>query len=187
MRQGGSLCEYGNQADEMCRDKFIFGLHQENMRTELLKTHMKVDKTQKTLFDVARDAKAMEAAQQTNKIIVEETVNYTKQATKFTRHADMCLKRELKTCHWCGDTKGPHQWNTCPAKGKVCSKCGGNYHFAIVCLQTTPNTKMSHNTNKQLPNQLVITNTNRDTTLLTNHLDHKITRSNKDIHKMSML
>ena len=44
VRQGGSLCEYGNKADEMCRDKFIFGLHQENMQTELLKTHVKVDK-----------------------------------------------------------------------------------------------------------------------------------------------
>ena len=72
----------------------------------------------------------METAQQTNKLIVEsrgteETVYYTKQATTFTRHASMCLKREPKTCHWCGDSRGPHPWHTCPAKGKGCSKCGG--------------------------------------------------------------
>ena len=49
----------------------------------------------------------------------------------------MCLKREPNTCHWCGSTQGPHTWSVCPAKGRTCTRCGGNDHFARVCLEPT--------------------------------------------------
>ena len=40
VRQAGNLCSYGAVEDEMCRDKFVFGLADNNIRTELLKTHL---------------------------------------------------------------------------------------------------------------------------------------------------
>ena len=46
------------------------------------------------------------------------------------------LRRQPGTCFWCGDTRGPHPWQDCPAKGKSCVKCKGNDHFAHVCLET---------------------------------------------------
>lgn len=49
----------------------------------------------------------------------------------------MCLKREPNTCHWCGSTQGPHPWSVCPAKWRTCTRCGGNDHFARVCLKPT--------------------------------------------------
>ena len=42
VRQAGSLCSYNTSTDEMCRDKFVFGLHDDTMRAELLKTHVKL-------------------------------------------------------------------------------------------------------------------------------------------------
>ena len=42
MRQSGNLCEYEASADEMCRDKFVFGLKDNTICTELLKTHLKI-------------------------------------------------------------------------------------------------------------------------------------------------
>jgi hypothetical protein len=36
----------------MCRGTFVFGLQQEAMRSELLKTHLKPDNTPKSMFDV---------------------------------------------------------------------------------------------------------------------------------------
>ena len=39
VRQAGNLCENAAISDEMCRDKFVFGLHNETLRTELLRTH----------------------------------------------------------------------------------------------------------------------------------------------------
>ena len=47
VRQSGSLCEYEALTDEMNRDKFVFGLHDTAIRTELLKTHLKSDKSKK--------------------------------------------------------------------------------------------------------------------------------------------
>lgn len=38
VRQTGSLCAYGELSDELTHDKFIFGLNDDNMRTELQKT-----------------------------------------------------------------------------------------------------------------------------------------------------
>ena len=37
VRHAGSLCGYGDLSDELRRDKFIFGLNEDNIRTELLK------------------------------------------------------------------------------------------------------------------------------------------------------
>ena len=47
----------------------------------------------------------------------------------------MKLCREPGTCFWCGDRQGAHPWKICPAKGRTCSSCGGNDHFARVCLE----------------------------------------------------
>ena len=49
IRQYRSLCEYSAYSDEMCRDKFVFGLYDETIRTELLKSHIKADGTAKVL------------------------------------------------------------------------------------------------------------------------------------------
>jgi hypothetical protein len=156
VRQYGSLCDYTNHRDEMCRDKFIFGLRDERLRTDLLKSHLNANGGEKTLADVTREAKAHESAQQANKLIEEKTkiseqVNWSRHRKQpFTQrkqrqdkqhqtqrkpHNRMKLKREPGTCHWCGDEEGPHPWRECPANGKSCRKCGGNDHFSRVCLE----------------------------------------------------
>ena len=60
VRQAGSLCSYNTST--MCRDKFVFGLHDDTMRAELLKTHLKSDGAPKSMQDVVadREAKALE-------------------------------------------------------------------------------------------------------------------------------
>ena len=104
----------------MCWDKFVFGLQDSDIRTELLKCHLKPDKTEKSLSDVVREARALESARQTNKLIrdtnktIEENVNWvTKKA-----HKDMKLKREPGTCQWYGDRRGPIHGKTVPLMGK---------------------------------------------------------------------
>ena len=57
IRQAGSLCSYGTLSDEMYRDKFIFGLNNDAMRAELLKTNLKPDNTPKSMADVVTEAK----------------------------------------------------------------------------------------------------------------------------------
>ena len=108
VRQSGSLCEYQAMTDEMNRDKFVFGLQDTSIRTELLKTHLKADTNKKTLSDVVSEAKTLESAQKANQMITdanknhEEQVHYTHQEPYRKPHRDMKLKREKGTCFWCG-------------------------------------------------------------------------------------
>ena len=64
VRQAGNLCEYAALTDEMCLDKF-----EETIRTEHLRTHLKVDNFPKTMPNVVAEAKALEAAQKASKLI----------------------------------------------------------------------------------------------------------------------
>lgn len=65
------LCDYGLATDVMCRDKFVFGLHDTSIRTELLKTHLKTDGTPKAMSDVIAEAKTLESAHRTNQLIFD--------------------------------------------------------------------------------------------------------------------
>lgn len=72
IHQAGSLCEYGEITDIMYRDKFVFGLSDNTIRTELLKTHLRPDNTPKALADVVAEAQSMECAQRpTNSLLIE--------------------------------------------------------------------------------------------------------------------
>ena len=110
VRQAGSLCAYGEPTDELTRDKFIFGLSEDRMRTELLKTHIKPDNSKKTLQDVVAEARAIESATQTNKLIADSSKGIDEEVhwTTGLRHSQMKLRREPGTCFWCGDRRGSH-------------------------------------------------------------------------------
>ena len=151
VRQTGSLCGYGPISDELCRDKFIFGLNGEQMRTELLKTHIKPNNTKKTLHDVVSEARAIESATQANKLIADSLPKGIEEEVHWTglRHSQMKLRREPGTCFWCGDRRGPHPWKMCPAKGKTCNTCGGNDHFARVCLEERKSQESSSSNRRQ--------------------------------------
>ena len=131
VRQAVSLCDYQDSQDMHARDKFIFGLDCDIIRTELLKTHLKPDGSAKTMSDVSAEAKALETAQKANKLI-SDSVNKSGEV-HWTRQAR--LKRERGTCYQCGDRRGPHSGYDCPARGKICSNCGLTDHFARVCLE----------------------------------------------------
>jgi len=143
VRQAVSLCDYQESQDMHARDKFIFGLDCDIIRTELLKTHLKSDGSAKSMSDVAAEAKALETAQKANKLI-SDSVNKPPGEIHWTSHRRARLKRERGTCHHCGDRRGPHTGYDCPAKGKICSKCGLMDHFARVCLETPSRSTRGH-------------------------------------------
>jgi len=69
IRYTGSLSPYGALSDEMYRDKFVFGLHNDTMQAKLLKTHLKPNSTAKSMAYVVTEAKAMDSAYVVNKLI----------------------------------------------------------------------------------------------------------------------
>ena len=118
IRNAGSLCSYDALSNEMYRDKFVFGLHNDTMQAQLLKTHLKPDNTAKSMADVLTEAKVLESAHMANKLIEDSTKSTIGKQVHCVRHREMKLCREPGTCHWCGDQKGPHPWRQCPARGK---------------------------------------------------------------------
>lgn len=120
IRQAGGLCSYGTLSDEVYRDKFMFGLNNDAMRAELLKTHLKPDNTPKSMADVVTEAKALESAYTANKLIADSSKSTIKERFHWVKHKEMKLHKEPGTCHWCGDKWGPHPWRQCPVRGKTC-------------------------------------------------------------------
>ena len=57
MRHIDSLCCYSELSNELCGGTFIFGLNVNNMRTEVLKTHVKADNSKETVDDVVTETK----------------------------------------------------------------------------------------------------------------------------------
>ena len=156
VRQAGALCEYGQMNDELCRDKFIFGINErfKDIRTELLKTDKNADNTDKTLAQTATLARALETAASASVLISgsqhTEQVNYTKQrpprqqSTQFASnprrilHKELKLKRQPNTCWYCGSSS-QHPWRECKARNQQCRNCGYNDHFADVCMMPSEN------------------------------------------------
>lgn len=74
----------GASADEMYRDKFVFGLKSDTIRTELLKNIL----NQTTLV---AEAKALESTQKTNQLIVDMSKE-TEERVNWTSYKNMKLK-----------------------------------------------------------------------------------------------
>ena len=111
MRQANSLCAYGELTDELTRDKFIFSLNED---------HMGADNLKKTLQDVVVEARLIESAKQTNKLIVDSSKR-TDEEVHWTdvRHSQMKLHRETETSFWFWDWRAAHPWKVRSAKRPV--------------------------------------------------------------------
>ena len=80
--------------DKHCRDKFVFGLKGEHVRTELLKTLVKSDNLMKTLSDVVvAEARAIESFMQANKKIVDSSKGIKEVHWTNLRHSQMKPKK----------------------------------------------------------------------------------------------
>ena len=88
---------YGQLSDEVCIDKFIFGLNGEHMRTELLKTRVKPDNSAKTLSDAVAEARAIKSATQANQLMAGSAKG-AKEEVHSLRHSQMKPRREPGTC-----------------------------------------------------------------------------------------
>ena len=145
----GLKCEYNKMTDvqqELIRDRFVTGIHDDKLRAELLH-HKKDDGSVVTLTEVINKAKAWEAANKINTQVIEshhteEQVNYT---TKFQRGPGKSQttgdagkmsyqSNRVPFCNYCGANEF-HVRKTCPAgrPGVMCKNCFGTNHFAAVC------------------------------------------------------
>ena len=159
----GSKCEYDkmtNPEQELIRDRFVTGVHDDKLCAELLR-HKKDDGSVYKLSDVINKAKAWEAANKTNTQVMEsqhteEQVNYTAQinnrvkcSANYVRNrsgATHVHNRKAISCGYCGAPE-MHPRKICPAAkpGVLCRNCYGDNHFASVCRNPKDKFKQKHN------------------------------------------
>ena len=99
VRHAGNPCGSRDLGDELCRDKFLFELNEDNILTELLKTLIKPGNSEKSLSDVVAEARAIESAKQINKWITDSTKGIDENVLwTGLRLSQMKLRWEPGTC-----------------------------------------------------------------------------------------
>ena len=114
---------------EMIRDKFVFGLNDDNLKERLLQE-----------ADISLE-KLVTLAQRT-----ESSRQQVKEMTSHVKAADAEF-----LCRQCGYKHRPRE---CPAYGQQCTACHKLHHFAIVCpskqlINVNKNTKSSNPSNSR--------------------------------------
>ena len=118
--------------ESLLRDRVIMGIPDSNLRKRLLQMP---DLTINLCIDMCRAYEAtenrmryMEGSPQ----VEVHTVKPTRPSAHSTKGKTRGQQRKQVKCRFCGKT---HEMTkeACPAWGKLCSKCNGRNHFAIVC------------------------------------------------------
>lgn len=120
-------CDYCNTCkNSLIRDRIVLGIHDTNVRTELLKVRkLTLDKC----IDVC---KAAESALSQTRMLGPDTVNKVRVVSDKKNTVPPSSDAVTKKCKFCNL---PHVFGRkfCPAVGKECIKCGKKDHFAACC------------------------------------------------------
>ena len=129
-------CKYRNDADELLKDQFIFGIYNKEIQDYLLDKIKETDNSVKSMYE----ARKIESKLAQKKIVWDcNTHSFVSEAIKRgfkydhgnsnDDHRDF---KSQKKCGYCGQSHRRGKRN-CPTFGKTCDKCGGKNHFRTVC------------------------------------------------------
>ena len=120
-------CKYRNDADELLKDQFIFGIYNKEIQDHLLVEIKETDNSVRALYEARKiesklAQRKMLGIANPNLISVDEL----KKSTTFNKRKD----NHRIECDKCGHSHGRRD---CPAYGKECHKCGHKNHFSKMC------------------------------------------------------
>lgn len=134
LQKQAKRCNFNDQEKENVKDQVISGCRSINLRRELLKkgcANLEEILRVANIFEtVADQEKAFVIEQKT--VCVSEEVNKIDVKTKSWNHRQSFESREIE-CNRCGFRGHKASAENCPAKGKLCNKCGGKDHFYRKC------------------------------------------------------
>ena len=117
-------CKYRNDADELLKDQFIFGIYNKEIQDHPLGEIKEMDNSVKSLYE-ARKIESKLAQRKLLRIVTPTAISVETIKKGFKDgHRDLC--------DYCGCSHRKGKRN-CPAFGKICDKCGGKNHFKTVC------------------------------------------------------
>ena len=133
-------CKYRNDADELLKDQFIFGVYNKEIQDHFLGEIKETDNSVKALYK-ARKIKS-KLAQRKMLGIVNPGLVSVDALSKYTR--------KISDCNFGGHTHGKGE---CPAFGKECHKCGGKNHFSKKC-RSSKGSKYESKHDSRRPNRV---------------------------------
>ena len=117
-------CKYRNDADELLKDQFIFGIYNKEIQDHLLGEIKETDNSVRALYEARKiesklTQRKMLGIANPNLVSVDEL----KRSTSSRGNSNI-------DCRYCGHN---HKKGDCPAFGKECHKCGHKNHFSKIC------------------------------------------------------
>ncbi|XP_062533293.1 uncharacterized protein K02A2.6-like isoform X1 [Armigeres subalbatus] len=132
LRVQAERCGFGDRVEENIKDQIIQNCQSATLRRDLLK------RGDASLEEVLSIAKIFETVAQQEKSFTsagelkQHVDDVNKIDTAPYRKRRVIETRQLE-CHRCGYFGHIAKDDRCPAKGKVCNKCGGKDHFGKKC------------------------------------------------------
>ncbi|UYV69068.1 K02A2.6-like [Cordylochernes scorpioides] len=142
-------CEYANLREELIRDRLVLGVKDRKLSEKLM---LNENLTLAKAVEIARQWEAVMREQQDlnpSTSQVDTTRKVAKQKPKASGHGkdngrstsrqtDSAKEtdegKKFTTCFNCGTTKHHYRYrDKCPAKDKVCGKCGKKGHYTNLC------------------------------------------------------
>ena len=122
-------CRHRNDADELLKDQFIFGIYNKEIQDHLLGEIKETDNSVRALYEARKiesklAQRKMLGIANPNLVSVDEL----KRSIDFNRGKD--ASNSKIDCRFCGCS---HKKRECPAFGKDCHKCGHKNHFSNMC------------------------------------------------------
>lgn len=131
LRKQAERCDFGDKFEDQVKDQIIEKCISKKLRLKLLSLG------DAGLEAVMREAKAFEAVQEQSEALNDTPVDRFKaeEVNKIeTRPKPIQPPNSNKMeCYRCGYTGHRQYDDKCPAKGKICNKCGGRNHFSRKC------------------------------------------------------
>ena len=107
-------CKYKNDADELLKDQFIFGIDNKEIQDHLLGEISETDNSVKALYE--------------SKLAQRKLLGIVNPANLVSINAIRKNSQYGDKCDYCGHKHKRGKQN-CPAFGKTCNKCSGRNHF----------------------------------------------------------
>lgn len=158
LRARAQTCKFGNFLLEALRDRFVFGILNDDLRVSLLKeTDITLEKaiSMATSWELATKENKRSSA--INQFSVRSVSHRSRSKSRTKQKPFSKDHSKLKNTRSCGRCGGHHMsFNQCPAQQVRCNLCGFVGHYARVCLSKRGNwsNKQSGNGVQQMSREL---------------------------------
>ena len=122
-------CKFKNDADDLLKDQFIFGIHNKEAQDYLLGEISETDNSVKSLYEARKIESKLEKRKMLGVVTPDHLVDVNAVKKKVRFHKD---------CDYC---RHSHNKGNCPAFSKTCNRCGRKNHFAKKCKQNDGDSK----------------------------------------------